>query len=382
MTDGAITLPDAVLVRLGARVARLTPDPRPGWWRIDPATSVRRADAIEIRAAALAAAANGGGARLLAVLRAATLDGAATPLADAVMLALALGDTAAAPPPSGPSDDGWTRVRFGGAAEPALAEETGEAIAGWIEAMLARVLSNATDAEGSLPAGELPPGAHGRQRARRSPAPEDRPVAPVGQALADVQPGLADPRLRDPAQSSVHATLRHRRLVAKPAHDYPSPTDANKAPPPALDKPPGSGVEAAPTQTTQPTLSFPTIFSGLPRFSGLPWADFVPRPKSLPTLPDLELAGANGAPPSSFRAAPSRGRSAPPLAELASPGIATSSPALSWPVQTAPGPAPGPAFPGPAFPSPTSPVLPGADALLAALARALGDECDHRGLDR
>jgi hypothetical protein len=402
MMDGAITTPDTVLVRLGARVVLLMPDARPGWWRIDPATCVRRADAIEIRAAALAAAANGGGARLLAVLRAATLDGAATPLADAVMLALALGDTEN-PPPSSLPGDGWTRVRFGDAEESTLAEGPGEDIAGLIEALLARVASHAADAVGDLLAPELrsatvaSPSAwfdptQDRQRAGRSPAPEDRNVAFAGKPLPVVQTGLADPRLRNPAQPEVlaahmptlHATLRHRRLVAKPAHpksahnDHAHP-DTTPVPPPALREPAGSKMTAAPVQTIQPTISFPAIFSSLPA------ADLATRPKLAPTFPELEDAAADGAPPlsstasPSFFTAPRSGKRSAPLAGRGSPGLDAWPPALSWPGQAAPGPAPGPALASAAV---AGAALPDADALLSAFARALADECDHRGLDR
>lgn len=397
MTNGAVTTPDILLVRLGARVTRMTADVRPGWWRIDPAICVRRADEIEIRAAALAAASNGGGSRLLAVLRAATLDGAATPITDAVMLALALGDTENPLPPS-QAEDGWTRVRFNHATEPDPAEESGEDLAEWIEAMLARLASRMANVEEASPTREPRSATAPSFRSDLTPndlraghpaEPEERTSGPAGKPwskpwpIAQTKPAAPIPH--NPTQPAAaataftaptmhvtpttHATLRHRRLVAKPAHartpsNDPSNPDTAPVPPPALRDPAGSGITAEPTQSNQPTTSFPTSFFDPPV------TDLAtrPTPVSAPLAPDRATAK-HAQPPSSFAPPPWFADKRPD--NRSAPLIGHGSPGLD---------APPPAFSGPKQAAPIS-ALPDPDTLLSILARALVDECDHRGLD-
>lgn len=91
----------------------LLADARPGWWRIDDATAVRELAPAESAVALAAARGEGGGLRLLAVLRALALDGSSSETADLALVALAAGavvETQETPRP-GPVG-GWTRILF------------------------------------------------------------------------------------------------------------------------------------------------------------------------------------------------------------------------------------------------------------------------------
>ena len=379
MTDGEIATPDTLSVRLGSHVARLTPDARPGWWRVDATTSVRRADAIEIRAASLAAAAIGGGARLLAVLRAATLDGTATPLADAVMLALALGETG--DPPSPLPEDGWTRVRFTDAAEPAPADPSAPDITGLIDDLLARAALLTSDANTAPPAREHQSAAAQPTGPTPTPAPTRAWRSPAAEPLPDAPTGLADPRPasqpdnRPARPPTPNATLRHRRLATTSAAPGSTPRGPSHAGTP--EGAPNTAADPAPTG--EPTISFPTIFFPLTGTAS------AIQPPLAPTLSISGRPAVSKYPPPPFTQAPSFAterpdhHSAPRAGLLSSHTLQALRPAPSWPSQATPIPALAPApAPVPTFAGTT---LPDAEALLSILARALADECDHRGID-
>lgn len=234
MTDDAKAILDDSLVHLGPHAIRLTRRARAGWWRLDPTTAVRRPGPLEIEAAIAAALASGGAERLVAVLRAAAVDGTASTLADAAVLGLTL--DRAAPPLVVPPRDGWTSIRFDEremAANEAQAAPPGD-LEHWVTEMAEQLLAQAAHASplsfAEPLAGADDPWLDGDAASERKPPPPATPgrsrspqpvegAVPGGPARttngwSSSQP--ASPVGATPARRPVPAglVLRHRRLSA------------------------------------------------------------------------------------------------------------------------------------------------------------------------
>lgn len=354
-----------------------------GWWQVGPGVRVRRPDAGELAVARAAALLDGGTARLLQVLRALALDGEPSPEADLALLTLAAGE--AQPADEGLPGGGWTRLVFAGTQE-AQPEPAAE-----IERLAAMLLL--LEEEEGVPA--VSPAASDRARDAAPPA----PVPQAGERAQPIPPTTIGSGAEPSRSRSPHLTTMEAIPAPAPAR-----VDAHQVAPPApppstIPQAPAAALRHAPSETdgardlrTSPARAAAPVWPASPR-NAAPApraASAALRHRRLLAAADRSMeappAVSGGLPAAQVPLAAAAGMVpvAPPAATRASPAEPACAPApVTAPVTLdAPAPMSAAAPVLPALPRHAAPHLPAGPDPLSAIARALADECDLRGIDR